>query len=105
MLYLASTQFLVALLLFTISIAFFWPPKTRTFTRRGWDPGLWGLKMWPARLYFFFKGHDIVETAYRDVCYTHYYIPKTSVAGRRNSPKLTSSYLGKGHTVSTANSN
>jgi hypothetical protein len=66
MLLLGSTEFLAALLLLAISIAF-WPPKTRGFVRRGWDPGFLGLKVWPARVYFFFKGHDVVETAYREV--------------------------------------
>ena len=60
------TEFLVTLLLLVFGVAF-WPPKTRAFARRGWDPGFWGLKVWPARVYFFFKGHDVVETAYRDV--------------------------------------
>jgi hypothetical protein len=63
---LGFTECLATLLLLCVSAAF-WPPKTRLFARRGWDPGFLGLKVWPARVHFFFKGHDIVETAYREV--------------------------------------
>lgn len=55
------------LIVFVIGAILFWPPKTRKFARRGWEPGYWDLKVWPARVYFFFKGHDVVETAYREV--------------------------------------
>lgn len=66
-----STEFLAAFFLTVIGVAFFWPPKTRAFARRGWGPGFLGLKVWPARVYFFFKGHDIVEAAYREVWCEH----------------------------------
>jgi hypothetical protein len=45
----------------------FWPPKNRSFTRRGLDPGFLGLKVWPARIWFLLRGRDIVEQAYLKV--------------------------------------
>jgi hypothetical protein len=52
-----------ALIAVFISILF-WPPKNKAFLRRGIDPGFLNLKAWPARIWFFVKGHDIVDDAY-----------------------------------------
>jgi hypothetical protein len=64
---LGSMEVLVAFAVLIVSFAF-WPPRTRAFARRGWEPGLLGLKVWPARIHNFFKRHTMVETAYREVC-------------------------------------
>ena len=45
----------------------FWPPKNRAFRRRGIEPGFLGLKVWPARIWFLWKGRDVVEQAYLQV--------------------------------------
>lgn len=66
MLSLGFAECLAATVVLLISFAV-WPQKTRTFRRQGWEPGLLGLKVWPARVWFFFKGHGIVERAYYEV--------------------------------------
>lgn len=38
--------------------------------RRGIDPGLLKLTLWPARIYFLVFGKSIVENAYRQVSVT-----------------------------------
>ncbi|KAF2823679.1 cytochrome P450 [Ophiobolus disseminans] len=56
-------QLLAITVVVTIAVAL-WPPKKKAFRRRGIDPGYWNLKVWPARIWFLIKGHDIVEQAY-----------------------------------------
>jgi hypothetical protein len=63
---LGFTELLVTFFLLLVTITF-WPSKTRAFIRRGWDPGFLGIKVWPARVHFFFKGHNVVEQAYHEV--------------------------------------
>ncbi|KAF2796779.1 cytochrome P450 [Melanomma pulvis-pyrius CBS 109.77] len=41
-------------------------PQNRAFRRRGIDPGVLSLKIWPARIWFLLKGHDITQKAYRE---------------------------------------
>jgi hypothetical protein len=52
--------------LLTVSFVFFYP-QNRAFRRRGIDPGVLGLKIWPARVWFLLKGHEITQKAYREV--------------------------------------
>ncbi|KAF2684170.1 cytochrome P450 [Lentithecium fluviatile CBS 122367] len=47
-----------------IAIVLFWPPKNKSFHRRGIDPGFLNLKVWPARIWFLLRGRNIVEQAY-----------------------------------------
>jgi hypothetical protein len=63
----SAMDLLAMLVLFIVGAALFWPPKTRHFARKGWEPGYWDLKVWPARIYFFLRGHDVAETAYNEV--------------------------------------
>lgn len=78
---------IVRVLVSFVGIAFtiiFWPPKSRSFRRRGLDPGFGNIAIWPARIWFLWKGKDIVEDAYLQVSlvtyshryeYTHWPLP------------------------------
>jgi hypothetical protein len=68
MLSLGYTELLATSFVLLIGVAF-WPPKTRAFPRRGLEPGFLNLKVWQARIFFFFRGHTVVETAYWEVMY------------------------------------
>jgi hypothetical protein len=83
----------VALLLISI---IFWPPKNKAFRRRGIDPGFGNLKVWPARIWFLWKGKDIVDQAYLHVGINNNFFLKKS--GRLIY------MLGKGHALPTPES-
>jgi hypothetical protein len=88
---LGSTELLATFFLLLVSIAF-WPSRTRTFIRRGWDPGFLGIKVWPARVHFFFKGHSVVEQAYHEVRITlakvRFLTNKLTKCEAKNSPYM-----------------
>jgi len=66
MLQVGNMELLTTSILLIVGITF-WPPRRRDFPRRGWEPGFLNLKVWLARVYFFFRGHTIVKTAYQEV--------------------------------------